>query len=257
MGDIFSYWDGSAWTVAQFAEIGVTLSGLTSGKNYDVFRYVDGSGVVKSCLGQPWTNDTTRDKAVGLKNGVWVNSTSFTTVRHNSAGGTTSSGDTVAQFGGVLIGTIRTTGTTTTELSDTKGFVCNAIHPRLKTLAVTCAGGSHNHTTASFRPWANDSTNRMEWINSLPGLSGHQRVRGSFQHPGTGATALGLGIAVDSTTTADAVLECATAMIFSGAMDCRVSHALVGYHYSQVVERGTGTGSSSFFYANGEVDAWL
>jgi hypothetical protein len=112
VGNQIALYDGAAWQLRSTAEISLALSGLTSGKNYDVFAYYTGSAVALE-LSAAWTNDTTRADAITTQDGVWCKSGTLTRR---------------------LVGTIRTTGTTTTEDSATKRFVWNAYNRVPRTL---------------------------------------------------------------------------------------------------------------------------
>jgi len=106
-GGYIATYDSSTWTYHSSGEISVTLSGLTSGKNYDVVAYFI-SSTLKIDLMPAWTNDTTRANAISTQDGVWTNTLSFTSVIN---------GDSVGAHAGRYLGTLRTTGTTTTEWS--------------------------------------------------------------------------------------------------------------------------------------------
>ncbi len=93
-------WDGKSWVVRTTAEVSLALT-ITSGKNYDVFAYWSGSAVVLE-LSAAWTNDTLRADAITTQNGVQVKTGALTRR---------------------LVGTIRASGTNTTEDSYLKRFV--------------------------------------------------------------------------------------------------------------------------------------
>lgn len=58
----------SVWDVLASAELSLALSGLTAGKNYDVFAYNNSGAVAFEIL--VWTNDTTRATAIVFQDGV-------------------------------------------------------------------------------------------------------------------------------------------------------------------------------------------
>jgi len=103
-GNKVALYDGSRWKLYAFSEVSLSLTSLTSGKNYDVFLY-DNSGTLTLELSAAWTNNTTRADALSTQDGVTVKSGAATRR---------------------WLGTIRTTGATTTEDSATKRFVANA-----------------------------------------------------------------------------------------------------------------------------------
>jgi hypothetical protein len=126
-----SLYDGTSWKVYTLAEMSLALSGLTSGKNYDVFVY-DNAGTLTLELSAAWTNDTTRADALAKQDGVQVKSGSTTRL---------------------WLGTIRTTGTTTTEDSaggsttqvGGKRFVWNAHNRVARPLAVIDTANSWSY----------------------------------------------------------------------------------------------------------------
>lgn len=124
-------WDGTNWRPYTFTETSLVLSGLTSGKPYDVFGYVS-SGVLALEL-LVWTDDTTRATGVTLQDG-----------RYCKGGDKTR----------LLLGTIYTTSTTATEDSEAKRYVCNVYNavPR-RILSAIYATYSHTYTTGTWREW--------------------------------------------------------------------------------------------------------
>ncbi len=254
-GDVRTDWDGSNWSPAVHAETAITLSGLTDARPYDVFRYIDGSGVRKTGI-VAWTSDSARATAIVLKNGVWVNDASFSTARHNSAGGTTSSGDTVAQYRGVLVGTFRTTSTSTTEDSVLKGFVANVLHPVPRRLRVNDAT-SHSYNTSTTRPYRNLTTNRVEWVTPVACRAVICHLMAAFQHSNSG-NAVFAGIGYDSTTsinTAARISWYGTPLPELGGHTMQTPTA--GYHYFQMLQHGSGYATNNYFEATAEALVWL
>ncbi|MBK8108690.1 MAG: hypothetical protein IPK42_24900, partial [Betaproteobacteria bacterium] len=116
--NIINLWDGSQWKPITFTEHTVTggaLSGLTSGKPYDVFAYLSSGALATELL--VWTNDTTRATAVTLQDGRYCKSGDKTRL---------------------LLGTIYTTGTTTTEDSVANRYVWNIYNKVFMTAAGSC-----------------------------------------------------------------------------------------------------------------------
>jgi hypothetical protein len=165
-GTHVSLYDGSAWQDRTTAEISLALSGLTSGKNYDVFAYYTGSAVALE-LSAAWASDTARTDALTTQDGVAVKSGALTRR---------------------WVGTIRTTGTTTTEDSQAKRFVWNAANQASRTL-YAYNNTSHSYGTAAFREW-NGATNThcVEWATGEVGVVASSGWI-EFNAPG-GATAI-------------------------------------------------------------------
>ena len=76
-GNQIALYNGTSWSVYVSAEISLALTGLTSGKNYDVFAYWTGSAVALE-LSTAWTSDTARATALVRQDGIWAKSGTLT-----------------------------------------------------------------------------------------------------------------------------------------------------------------------------------
>lgn len=101
-GNQLSLYTGSAWVTRTSAQFSKALTGLTSGKPYDVFCYDNAGTPTLEFL--VWTNDTTRATALAYQDGKRVKS-----------------GDATRLF----LGTFYTTSTTTTEDSKANRYLKN------------------------------------------------------------------------------------------------------------------------------------
>lgn len=140
-------WDGAKWAATTFAETSLALSGLTSGKPYDVFGYLSGGGSLALEL-LAWTDNTTRANAVTVQSGRFCKSGDQTRL---------------------LLGTIYTTGATTTEDSAAKRFVCNVFNSVQRKLAMPLTGVTWAYLVAAWRSANADNANRVQVVSSLPG----------------------------------------------------------------------------------------
>lgn len=123
------------YTASQFS---LALSGMTTGKNYDVFVYQT-AGVLSFELSAAFTNDTTRTDAVTQKFGIYVKNADNTR-RH--------------------VATIRASSATTYEDSETQPWLWNRYN---QTLRRTRTGGvasavSNSSTTAAVIDAVFDTT---------------------------------------------------------------------------------------------------
>jgi hypothetical protein len=145
-GNRVALYSGSAWAEFALTERSLALSGLTSGKNYDVFLY-NNSGTLTLELSAAWASDTARTDALTTQDGVTVKS-----------GATTRR----------LVGTIRTTGTTTTEDSEAKRFVWSATNRVPRYLRnVTETANSWTYMTATFRQANANTANQLDYVVGL------------------------------------------------------------------------------------------
>lgn len=142
--DTVPLWDGAQWKPVKFAETSLALSGLTSGRPYDVFGYLS-SGVLALEL-LAWTNDTTRATDVTLQDGRYCKSGDKTRL---------------------LLGAIYTSGATTTEDAASTRYVGNVYNLRERRVRAS-KSGSHTYTTAAVRECnAGSGLTRGRWIAPL------------------------------------------------------------------------------------------
>lgn len=181
-GNRVRLYDGANWNLHTFTERSLALSGLTSGKNYDVFLF-DNTGTLTLELSAAWTDDTTRADAITLQDGVYVKS-----------GATTR----------LYLGTIRTTGTTTTEDSLAKRFVWNMYNRTQRAMkGPTETTDSWNYTTATFRQANANTANQLDYVVGMPDVLIEADVNGGVLNVGSIAVTVGIG--VDSTSANSAI----------------------------------------------------
>lgn len=141
VGSTIALYNGTTWVLYPFTERSLALT-LTSGKNYDVFLY-DNSGTLTLELSAAWTNDTTRADALTTQNGVTVKS-----------------GATTRRW----LGTIRASGSNTTEDSFAKRFVWNAHNRRRRPMRVLETTDSWNYSTATMRQANGAAANQLDFV---------------------------------------------------------------------------------------------
>lgn len=181
-------------------------------------------------LSAAWTNDTTRSDALTLTDGV------YTKLSNSSRR---------------WVGTIRSTGTTTTEDSEARRFVYNyqnRVPRKLKKLETT-ASWTYNSTT-----WRelNAATNRVSWIDGSGEIPVDLQAQAMFGIS-TANTHYILGIGYDSTTTSDAELgaQCGGLASLQAVASARLLRAnAFGYHYAAAVERCSSAGGNVTIYSN-------
>lgn len=177
-GGVVPISDGTTCNVIKFSEISIALSSLTSGANYDVFvKNVSGTATLE--LSAVWTNDTTRADAIArdtICSGLLVKSSAHTRT---------------------LLGTLRTTGTSTTEDSLAKRFVSNlpdASRPR--DLLVTDATSSWTYATNTWRAARGQTSNAFEFV-TMDARRVEADVMVDVQGGGVGFAS---GVGIDSTS---------------------------------------------------------
>lgn len=242
LNNVIRIFDGTRWKVYTYTERSLALSGLTSGKNYDVFIY-DNAGTLTLELSAAWTNDTTRTDALALQDGVYVKD------------GTPSR---------LWLGTIRTTGTTTTEDSVTKRFVWNAYNRAKRSLYKTDSTVTWTYSTGSWRQANNAAANQVEIVSGQPWSLLRLTCSASMKSSaGTSQPKAGIG---ESSTT---VLVAGTIISYMdgptntyGWTQCLMSKIpALGYYYYAWLEYGMGTGTQTWIgqtgvYSHGLQGEW-
>lgn len=216
----------STWTLYRSAQISLALAGLTSGKNYDVFVY----GATPALeLSAAWTDDTTRADALASQNGVLVKA-SATTRRY--------------------VGTIRTTGTTTTEDSLAKRFVWNRDNRVLRPMSVVEATDSWTYTTTTFRQANAAAANQLAYVCGLS-LDAVTAQATAFAQSDNAAMLIGVGVGVDSTTVNSArTFGGATAAANAANSGYAFYQGFpgIGYHFLAWLEKsGTASGTTTWY----------
>ncbi len=230
-GNIVTY-NGASWNSFSFGAISLSVSGLISGKNYDVFAYV-ASNILNLTIGPAWTSDTARTDALGVQNGVLVNGVAY-------AAGACSIGQ------GLWVGTVRMSGAGVCEDSVAQRFVWNAYNRvQRKLLARNTANTNWTYTTAAWRP-SNNSTvvgqQRFQWVTGAqvePLFARAHSVAYNASEPFYSA-----GIGIDSTTVNSS--DCSGGFRLPVVADY-TGYPGLGFHYAQRLETSRATGTSSWY----------
>lgn len=176
-GNTITLLDGSDNLVNHsLAEISLALSGLTSGKPYDVFLY-NNAGTLTIELSAAWTNDTTRSDAVVLVKGLWVKSSDHTRLH---------------------VGTIYTISTTATRDTAAFRYVWNRYNQQPAAMQITDATSTWNYTTATMRQANGSTANQLDYVTGDAGTVISAALAGMVSN--TGGFSIKFGIGVDSTT---------------------------------------------------------
>ncbi len=232
-GNRIAVYDGTRWKLYAFSELTLALGTITSGKNYDVFVY-DNAGTLTLELSAAWTNDSTRADAITTQDGI-----------HVKNGATTRR----------LLGTIRTTSTTTTEDSKAKRFVSN-LYNRLRRSLYISSTSSHTYNSTTWRGW-NNADIRYEWVDC---------DRHTLEHTGQAVIvatasypAFGLGVDWTSSTPGTFNLGAPSSALTDGPGIIITPPAVelaAGYHYVRLVEALL-TGSTSSTYTRADMSGTI
>jgi hypothetical protein len=217
-GNRVALYSGSAWGEYALTERSFVLTGLTSGKNYDVFLY-DNAGTLTLELSAAWSSDSARTDALILQDAVWVKS-----------------GATTRRY----IGTIRTTGTTTTADAANQLFVWNCYNRVSRTLRRTYTT-TYTYATNTIREQNGVTTERLEFVRGLNEDGVLLSLATRLENPNAGTASISVGFGFDSTTAFDTETAIAQARLtdfmYMGATLAAVKRPAAGYHYVTMLER--------------------
>lgn len=228
MHNIIVLWDGTDWVPVTFTETSLALGTLTSGKAYDVFGYLSSGALTLESLA--WTSDSARATAVTLQDGRYCKSGDKTRL---------------------LLGTFRTTSTTTTEDSLTKRFITNVYNRVERRLFKTESTDSWSYNSNTVRQANGSATNQVEVVVALS-----DQMLALLMY-GMGATSgnnyFSASIGEDSTTaySSDAInyqgggITSVLTPLAASLTKCPA----VGYHYYTWLERSNSSAVSTTFYS--------
>lgn len=174
--DAVGLYDGASWTLHQFSEVGLALSGLASGRNYDVFL-CNNAGALTLELSAAWADDLTRADALGRVGGVEVKAAA--TSRR-------------------LVGTIRATGAATAEDSTARRFVWNRHNRIRRQLLVAESTDSWNYAGGAVRQANGSAANKVEFVQGLAIDAIDAEVRAQAYLGSNSARAAKAGVGLDS-----------------------------------------------------------
>lgn len=142
LSNYLGLYTGTEWQAFGFSELSLALSGLTGGKNYDIFAYPNAGNAALE-LSAAWTNDSTRADALARQNGILVKS-----------------GAATRRF----LGTFRALSATETEDSAAKRLLWNMYNRVRRQMARRDTTDSWNYSTASFQQANNSAANQLEIV---------------------------------------------------------------------------------------------
>lgn len=229
-------------TISTTSGFSLALSGMTSGKNYDVVAY-EWSGTPELDLLPAWTNDTTRATALVMGYYRYISGTATGLINARSL--------TNARY----VGTIRATGATTTEDSASKRFVWNAFNQVPRPVRVIDTTDNYPYQTAAFRQVRATATNQFEYVCGLSERPIVARARGAASHSVSSAEFCS-GIGIDSTTVNSAQLFGGSSSVVNQFGSCHADYEGypgIGYHYVAWLEYSRITTGTLTWYGDGGI----
>jgi hypothetical protein len=228
-------WDGAKYVRVTFSETSLALSGLISGRPYDIFGYLVGSTLTLQLVA--WTNDTTRASAITLSEGMWLK----------------------VSDGRLLLGTIYTTSSSTTE--DSAGttasqfggrrFVSNVYHrvPRRNAVYDTTSFWTYNTAAWRIANGATSPNNCIQWVSALPEQGISATVRAGVSLGSQSSLYSFVGIGFDGAN--PSLFQLGTSNTTSSFITIPLtahndSYLGAGRHVVCWLEAGAGEGTSNF-----------
>lgn len=215
------------WDTYTFDTLSLSLSGMISDYNYDIFIYLNNNVLTLEKI--QWTNNSTRSNTLVLTNGIPLQSGSL-----NKR----------------YIGSIRSISSNQTEDSSSRRFVFNINNQILKPLYCYDTT-NHTYTSNTARPYRNITTignTRFELINGSIDNSIMNIICDSNFTTETNSSSVGL--ALNSTTSFNT--DCINTTSISGPNASILTNnnnnfisISPGYHYLQLIQSGS---SVSTFY---------
>lgn len=234
-GNRIDLWDGSIWRPFLFAETSLSLL-LTNNKNYDVFGYINtGTNTLNLELSTAWTTDTARATALTTQDGILVKS-----------------GASTRRY----LGTLRASGTNTTEDSLRRRFVWNYYNRTTRLLAATeTVATSWTYTTNTWRQANATTTNQVNFVvgadDTFVALQVSVVLGNSVSGNG-GLAAVGYDTTADSTQMPNGVSRIATLRTGSAnhiitGISTNSGYPTAGHHFCSWNEIGPGAGITTWY----------
>lgn len=224
-----------------------------SGKNFDVFAYDAGSGLVGIGSGPAWTSNVARGTGAGTTEleeleGLLVNKNSIT-LRFGGASGNTL---VVAAQRATYLGSFRTTADGVATNTKSSRLLFNAYNSIKTSMLKTVATG-YSSNTAAWVALGNSALNRVEFLMGLTGSAVSARASSVVNNSTSTRRLVQMRIALDSLTVP-------SVDSFSGnfSVDTSVSTVIsayegypgLGYHYLLPITYGGGADSQTWYGAD-------
>lgn len=235
-GHQIALYNGSSWDMCTFAEITISLSGLTSALPYDIFIYDSNADLVADAgEAVAWTNTTTRATAIAYQNGIPCKT-----------------GALARRY----VGTVLMSATGQSEDSTKHRGVWNCNNRVLRHLYARDTTDSWTYNSSTFRPFNNSTTlgvGKVSWVTGL--AEDLVRFQALGQVLGTEGVSSAVGVGIDSTSASSAIL-CGplSTYVFAGynqSIQAFYSgYVAVGSHSAYPLEQAASS-TSTFYGDNG------
>jgi hypothetical protein len=244
--DFLDLYDGvnNKWVARQCGSTGISLalSGLSSGKCYDVFAYWTGSAVALE-LGAAWTTNTAGSSARATTAGI-----AFQGGRAIKQTAATPTYDLTRRW----LGTILATGATTVQDNVVGRYISNAYNRIPLQLQKAVGTATWAYSTATTRVANNSTANECDFVCALesPFWMVHSAAASSDT---IGVFSAGIGLNTTSAYTSP--IGYLSALVAADTVQTWVMYnsvAPIGFNYLSALETGLGSGNQTWS-SNGQI----
>lgn len=228
--NVIALYSGTAWADFTFPELSIAIPSTTS-QMYDVFVYDNAGTRTLELLA--WTNDTTRATALVRQDGHICKSGALTRL---------------------YVGSVRTAGVSgQTEDSVSKRFVWNFFHRVRRMLMKADSTATWVYNTATIRQARATATNQTEIVIGVAEVLVSARYTAALGNDNAALQPMQIGIGLDSTTAYATnsqpmpIITGPTANEQATGTAHYEGYPAVGYHTLTMLEKGSGTGSTTWF----------
>jgi hypothetical protein len=225
-GNQITLFDGTRWRIFETDEISLAFSGLTAGKNYDVFGTIDtGSPILE--LGTAWTDDVTRAVALARQDGTLIEA-----------------GDATRRY----LGSVR--AISATEICDTerRRFNWNNANRVKRKLKVLDTTDSWTYSLAAYRQANGNAANQLEVlvgvVEEFHTISALNRVANSTSTPRNVAAGIGINSTTENSADLTSNANCTSTNVATPS--AQLVHAALGYTYYAWLEYGAGADTQTW-----------
>lgn len=228
-----SLYNGSYWTLYDFSETSLVLSGLSAATQYDVFAYSN-AGSLTLELGPAWSSNTARSVAGALTSQDGIRLLGSDTTRR-------------------YLGTIRATAATQTQDSAAQRFVWNQENRLTRYLYVRDTTNTWTYNSNSWRAANGSGTNLVEYIVGNTDVLVKSRVMSLVTNASGTVNYYSAGIGIDTTTANSAQMRGSGTdnNMLVQAWGEYQDYSALGYHSINWLERGDAT-SQTVWGDNGD-----
>lgn len=222
-GNRIALYNGNCWVLKYFSELTLALGTLTNDLPYDVYIYDNAGTLTLEALA--WTNGTTRATAIVLQDGVYCKTGALTRR---------------------LLGTFRTSSTTTTEDSVLKRFLSNLYNEEDRALFRVEDTFSWTIASPTYAQANSSSANQVAMVCCVPKLV---NMVVSCVGQGGGANGAFVALGVDSTSVRDAAATVGylTSVTPVQAASFLRTYLAAGNHYVAWINRSQASDTSTFY----------